>query len=51
VSLTHEGRIKIQHLFPRFNAEEAAIAGSLSPMEQDQLAGLLRTVARSVGSA
>jgi len=51
VSLTREGRTKIQHLFPRFNAEEAAIAGSLSPEEQDQLASFLRTVARSVGPA
>ena len=48
VSLTEEGRTKIEHLFPRFNAEEASIAGALSAAEQDELARLLRTVARSV---
>jgi DNA-binding MarR family transcriptional regulator len=48
VSLTREGRTKIEQLFPRFNAEEASVAGALSAAEQDELARLLRTVARSV---
>jgi MarR family transcriptional regulator, organic hydroperoxide resistance regulator len=48
VSLTREGRTKIEQLFPRFNAEEATVAGALSAAEQDELARLLRTVARSV---
>jgi MarR family transcriptional regulator, organic hydroperoxide resistance regulator len=48
VSLTREGRTKIEQLFPRFNAEEAAVAGALSAAEQDELARLLRNVARSV---
>jgi ABC-type branched-subunit amino acid transport system ATPase component len=46
--LTREGRTKIEQLFPRFNAEEATVAGALSAAEQDELARLLRTVARSV---
>lgn len=48
VSLTREGRTKIEQLFPRFNAEEATVAGALSAAEQDELARLLRRVARSV---
>lgn len=48
VSLTREGRTKIEQLFPRFNAEEATVAGALSAAEQDELARLLRMVARSV---
>lgn len=48
VSLTREGRTKIEQLFPRFNAEEATVAGALSAAEQDELARLLRTVARSL---
>ncbi|HVD67907.1 MAG TPA: MarR family transcriptional regulator, partial [Actinomycetota bacterium] len=48
VSLTREGRTKIEQLFPRFNAEEAAVAAALSTVEQEELARLLRTVARSV---
>ena len=48
VSLTREGRTKIEQLFPRFNAEEATVAGALSAAEQEELARLLRTVARSV---
>jgi ABC-type branched-subunit amino acid transport system ATPase component len=46
--LTREGRTKIEQLFPRFNAEEATVAGALSAAEQDELARLLRTVARSL---
>jgi DNA-binding MarR family transcriptional regulator len=48
VSLTGAGRVKIGDLFPRFNAEEAALAASLSDAEQDQLAVQLRTLLRAV---
>jgi MarR family transcriptional regulator, organic hydroperoxide resistance regulator len=48
VSLTRSGRSKIRHLFPRFNAAEAELAGHLSEAEQDQLAAMLRTLLRSV---
>jgi DNA-binding MarR family transcriptional regulator len=48
VSLTPAGRAKIEDLFPRFNAEEASIAGALSAEEQDRLAGMLRALARMV---
>jgi DNA-binding MarR family transcriptional regulator len=48
VTLTPAGRRKIEHLFPRFNAEEAAVAGGLSHEEQGQLASMLRALLRSV---
>jgi MarR family transcriptional regulator, organic hydroperoxide resistance regulator len=48
VSLTAQGRGTIEHLFPRFNAEEAAIAGALNERDQDRLASLLRSLSRSV---
>lgn len=44
VSLTRSGRTLIRRLFPRFNAQETAVAGALSAREQAQLAGLLRKV-------
>jgi DNA-binding MarR family transcriptional regulator len=48
VSLTRRGRAKIEHLFPRFNAEEAALADHLTEGQQHQLASMLRTLLRSV---
>jgi DNA-binding MarR family transcriptional regulator len=48
VSLTPAGRTTIEHLFPRFNAEETAIAGTLGERDQDRLASLLRSLSRSV---
>ena len=48
VSLTPAGRKTIEHLFPRFNAEETAIAGALGERDQDRLAALLRSLSRSV---
>jgi DNA-binding MarR family transcriptional regulator len=48
VSLTPEGRETIERLFPRFNAEETAIAGALAERDQDRLASLLRSLSRSV---
>jgi DNA-binding MarR family transcriptional regulator len=48
VSLTPDGRKTIEHLFPRFNAEETAIAGTLAEPDQDRLASLLRSLSRSV---
>ncbi|HJX07363.1 MAG TPA: MarR family transcriptional regulator [Actinomycetota bacterium] len=48
VSLTAEGRSTIEHLFPRFNAEETAIAGALNERDQDRLASMLRSLTRSV---
>jgi DNA-binding MarR family transcriptional regulator len=48
VSLTPAGRRTIEHLFPRFNAEETAIAGSLGDRDRDRLASMLRSLSRSV---
>jgi len=48
VSLTPDGRKTIEHLFPRFNAEETAIAGTLPERDLDRLASLLRSLSRSV---
>jgi DNA-binding MarR family transcriptional regulator len=48
VSLTPSGRRTIEDLFPRFNAEEAVVAASLSEEEQDRLASTLRTLLRGV---
>jgi MarR family transcriptional regulator, organic hydroperoxide resistance regulator len=48
VSLTRHGRTKIEELFPRFNAEEARLAGSLTADEQERLAGILRRLLRAV---
>jgi DNA-binding MarR family transcriptional regulator len=48
VSLTPAGRKTIEHLFPRFNAEETAIAAALAERDQDQLASMLRSLSRSV---
>jgi DNA-binding MarR family transcriptional regulator len=48
VSLTARGRRKIEQLFPRFNAEEAAVTAHLDGAQRDQLAGLLRSMYRAV---
>ncbi len=48
VSLTPSGRKKIEELFPRFNAEEARVASTLSDEEQDRLATMLRGLLRRV---
>ena len=48
VSLTPAGRKTIEHLFPRFNAEETAIAAALAAGDQDRLASMLRSLSRSV---
>lgn len=48
VSLTPEGRKKIETLFPRFNEEEAAVTAHLEPGHQDQLASMLRSMLRAV---
>jgi MarR family transcriptional regulator, organic hydroperoxide resistance regulator len=42
--LTADGVVLIEDLFPRFNAEERFIVSRLSPQEQDDLAGQLRTI-------
>ncbi len=46
VTLTPEGRRKIEELFPRYNAEEAAITAHLAPEEQDAIARHLRSMVR-----
>jgi DNA-binding MarR family transcriptional regulator len=51
VSLTPEGRDKIEHLFPRFNAEEVAVTDHLGTAQQDALASMLRSMLRRVGVA
>jgi MarR family transcriptional regulator, organic hydroperoxide resistance regulator len=51
VSLTREGRRKIEQLFPRFNAEETAVTSHLSQDQQESLAAMLRSMLRSVSSA
>jgi DNA-binding MarR family transcriptional regulator len=50
ISLTDRGRDTIEHLFPRFNAEEAALASALTRAEQEQLAAVLRTLLRAVAA-
>ncbi|HSJ50651.1 MAG TPA: MarR family transcriptional regulator [Actinomycetota bacterium] len=47
VSLTDQGRDKIEELFPRFNAEEVAVTAHLSPDQQEAMAALLRSMLRS----
>lgn len=48
VSLTPEGRKKIETLFPKFNEEEVAVTAPLSPSRQEQLASMLRSLLREV---
>ena len=48
LSLTPSGRRKIEALFPRFNAEEARVASTLSGEQQTELASLLRSLSREV---
>jgi DNA-binding MarR family transcriptional regulator len=48
VSLTPQGRRKIEQLFPRFNAEEAVLASALTRQQQEQLATVLRRLLRAV---
>ncbi|HEX6845269.1 MAG TPA: MarR family transcriptional regulator [Actinomycetota bacterium] len=48
VSLTPAGREKVADLFPRFNAEEARIAGALGVQEQERLADMLRAILRAL---
>ncbi len=50
VSLTETGRRKIEHLFPRFNAEEVELTNHLDPQEQERLAAFLRSMLRRVGT-
>lgn len=50
VKLTAKGRRTIEALFPRFNAEETALAGHLSPARQEELAATLRSLLRAVVS-
>ena len=50
VGLTDAGRTTIEHLFPRFNAEESALASHLSGEQQDALASMLRSLLRSGGA-
>jgi MarR family transcriptional regulator, organic hydroperoxide resistance regulator len=49
VSLTESGRTRIEDLFPRFNAEEAAVTAHLSPQEQQAMAAMLRSMLRVAG--
>jgi DNA-binding MarR family transcriptional regulator len=46
VSLTDRGRAKIEELFPRFNAEEAAVTAHLSAEQQESMAAMLRSMLR-----
>ena len=48
VGLTAAGRTTIEHLFPRFNAEESSLASHLSEEQQDSLASMLRSLLRAV---
>jgi DNA-binding MarR family transcriptional regulator len=49
VSLTESGRTRIEELFPRFNAEEAAVTSHLLPQEQEAMAAMLRSMLRVAG--
>ena len=48
VELTASGRRTIEALFPRFNAEESAVAAHLEASQQDDLAAMLRSLLRAV---
>ena len=48
VALTPSGRRTIESLFPKFNAEESAVAAHLGPEQQDDLAAMLRSLLRAV---
>ncbi len=48
VALTPTGRSTIEELFPRFHAEESALAAHLEPQQQDDLAAMLRSLLRAV---
>jgi DNA-binding MarR family transcriptional regulator len=50
VSLTPEGRTKIEQLFPRFNAEEVAVTDHLKGEQQEALASMLRSLLRRAGA-
>ena len=50
VSLTPEGRTKIEQLFPRFNAEEVAVTDHLEVAQQEALASMLRSLLRRAGA-
>jgi DNA-binding MarR family transcriptional regulator len=50
VSLTPEGRTKIEQLFPRFNAEEVAVTDHLEGAQQEALASMLRSLLRRAGA-
>jgi MarR family transcriptional regulator, organic hydroperoxide resistance regulator len=50
VSLTQQGREKIEELFPRFNAEDVALTDHLRPDQQEALASMLRSMLRRVGT-
>ena len=41
-------RSTIEELFPKFNAEESALAAHLEPRQQDDLAAMLRSLLRAV---
>jgi DNA-binding MarR family transcriptional regulator len=47
VSLTDEGRAKIEELFPKFNAEEVAVTAHLAPEQQEAMAAMLRSMLRT----
>jgi DNA-binding MarR family transcriptional regulator len=51
VKLTTKGRRTIEAVFPRFNAEETALARHLPPERQEELAATLRSLLRSVVAA
>jgi len=51
VELTRVGRVTIEDLFPKFNAEESAVASHLDPEQQDDLAATLRSLLRAVAPA
>jgi DNA-binding MarR family transcriptional regulator len=48
VSLEPKGLEVIEHLFPAFNAGEAYVSSSLTGVEKEQLAYLLRKIIRAV---
>ena len=50
VRLTPKGRRTIEELFPRYNAEEVALASALPAASQEELAAMLRTLLRSVAT-
>ena len=50
IDLTEDGRELIARVYPKFNAEESAITGLMSPRQRRSVAAGLREVVRGLGN-